>query len=130
MAFPDRVETSHREVQVVFGGVYIAKTKTPLLVWDQPRTRPQYYLPESSLLHDNIQTRPVENDNKGDGIDVGQDYYELSVGDKRTVLSAFRSGPLNSYIKLRFNEMGISSPLSLLPSLVLPDTPHLNHSPG
>lgn len=128
MTFPDRVETSRREVQVVFGGVYVAKTRVPLLVWDQPKTRPQYYLPEDSLLHHNIQTRPLADDTTGNDIDVGQDFYELAVGGRRTVFSAFRDGLVNNYIKLHFDDMGISVPLSLLPPLIIPRIPHFNHS--
>lgn len=108
---PHRTEQSFKEVQVVFGGKYIAKTNTPLLVWEQPSKPPQYYLPEHSLLHDHAQIKPISGTNTDEVVATGGEEpsvqkYELTVDDKTTVFTAFRGGTAAGYVRLEFAEMG------------------------
>ncbi|KAI9795938.1 MAG: hypothetical protein M1833_006586 [Piccolia ochrophora] len=104
---PHRIERSSKEVQVVFGGTYIASTSQPLLVWEQPAKPPQYFLPEASLLRDHVQVKPLPNDSAsvGNFDHDAVESFELTAGGKRTVYKAFRAGALEGHIRLEFAEM-------------------------
>ena len=114
---PHRVEPSSREIQVVFGGEYIASTNAPLLVWDRADTRPQYYVPKNSLLLRNPQIKfnlivdaatntHANPTHEGDGDAGAVEFFELTVGGKSTVVTTFKVGILEGYVRLEFADMG------------------------
>ena len=113
MAFPDRIEQSNKEIQVVFNGAYIAKARNSLLVWEKPNTRPQHYFPKDALLRENVAIIPLSSTAyRSEEGWLGEDRYDLRVDDKGTTYSLFPIGKLAGYFKLPFDEMGMGSSLS------------------
>ena len=126
---PRKVAPSSQEVQVVFGGTYIAKTNSPLLIWEDYGP-PRYYVPDSSILRQNVHIKPESgrsNSVKTEEYDVKTEVHdlktevgseaadlELTAGSKRTVITVFTGGALDGYVRLKFFEMG-QLPLALFP---------------
>ena len=128
---PRKIEPSSQDLQVVFGGKYIAKTSTPLLVWEDFGP-PRYYVPRKSILFENAEiVRCSEEDNAvnvGGGKEVEYDKksdlhyfpevlgttamdHKMIVGEKSMVVTVFSGGALDGYVRLKFFEMGESPTL-------------------
>ncbi|KAG8532384.1 uncharacterized protein KY384_002869 [Bacidia gigantensis] len=109
--FPNRIEPSTKEVVILFNSTYIARSNSPLLVWEVPNKPPLYYVPESSLLKQTgiVEIKPLtlngftdDGDttlSKGEGERGGKEgkegkrrweAYELVVAGKKTYFTVFR----------------------------------------
>jgi hypothetical protein len=132
---PHRFETSGKQLTLAFGGLYIASTTTtakPLLVWEEEKSYPRYYIPTASLQND-VRWTVLSDDppaRTGD-VDIKVEVIEsvtgelkdarkvgpfdntteavierLTVGEKSTTWVRFLSGPLKDFIRFERSELG------------------------
>ena len=59
---PDLIIPSPKEIQIVFNNIYIARTRSACLVWEQGTGPPQYYVPEGALFRPQVLIRLLKPD--------------------------------------------------------------------
>lgn len=125
---PARSEIGRKQLTLAFGGLYIASTTSaakPLLIWEEEKGYPRYYIPEESLHGDikgllnrtdtiqeslghNIKVEEVESitGNNGNSRAVVE---RVTVGKKSTTWVRFLEGSLKGFIRFERSELGLSS---------------------